>query len=72
MKKLLLIAGIVLLTAGVLFLLFGLFSRFGYYHVLDGSNALYSRLHRRMVIGFTAGSVLGVIGAVCLIIQAKL
>ena len=71
MKRLLLIVGIACLIAGVLSLLIGAFNRFGYYSVLDGSSELYARLHQWMIIGFTAGIVLVVIGAACLIIRAK-
>jgi len=72
MKKLFLIIGIVCLAACVLSLLFAVFNRFGYYHLLDGDADLYAGLHRRMVIGFTAAIVLGVIGAACLVIYAKI
>ena len=72
MKKLLLIIGIACLTLGALLLLFGAFSRFGYYHVLDGSADLYNRLHSRMVLGFSAGPVLAALGGVCLIFRARI
>ncbi len=72
MKKLLLIFGATCLILGVLFLLFGAFSRFGYYHVLDGSSELYNRLHDRMVLGFAAGPVLAALGGVCLIFRARM
>ena len=71
MKNLMLIVGIVCLAACLLSLLFAVFSRFGYYHLLDGSSDLYASLHRRMIVGFAAAGVLAVIGAVCLVIYAK-
>ena len=71
MKKGLLIAGIVLLSAAVLALLFAWFNRFSYYHLMDGSNAQYAGLRQRMIVSFVIGIILAVIGAVCLIIRAK-
>ena len=71
MKKTLLIIGIVCLVIGALALAFGLFSRFGYYHVLDGSSELYMRLHKRMVIGYIVAAVFAVSGAICLIMRSK-
>ncbi len=70
MKKLL-IVGIVCLALGVLSLLIAVFSRFSYYHVMDGSSELYTALHRRMIVFGVIGLVLAVIGAVCLIIRSK-
>ena len=70
MKKLL-IVGIVCLALGVLSLLIAVFSRFSYYHVMDGSSGLYTALHRRMIVFGVIGLVLAVIGAVCLIIRSK-
>ena len=72
MKKALLIIGIILIVAFVLALIVALFFRYSYLHVLDGSQALYDRLHRRMIISFVAGSVLAVIAAVCFIARAKM
>ena len=71
MKKTLLIFGIVCLVIGGLALAFGLFSRFGYYHVLDGSSELYMRLHKRMIIGYIVAAVFAVSGAICLFIRSK-
>ena len=72
MKKLLTILGIVLLAACVLSLLFALLNLFGYYHVLDGSAELYSRLHRRMLVFLVLGIVLAVGGAACLVMRSKI
>ncbi len=71
MKKLLLIAGIVSLSVGVLSLLFAVLSGFGYYHVLDGSSELYASLHRRMIVFGVIGLVLAAVGAVCLIVRSR-
>ena len=72
MKKLLLIAGVVIIIAGVITLLFSALQRFGYYHLLDGEADMYIRLHWRMIISFVIGIVLVAIGAVCLIIRTKM
>jgi hypothetical protein len=53
-------------------LIVALFFRYSYLHVLDGSQALYDRLHRRMIIGFVASGVLAMLSAVSFIIRAKL
>lgn len=72
MKKALLIIGIVIAVACVIALALALLFRFGYYGVLDGSQALYDRLHRNMIISFIAAGVLAVISALCFIIRAKM
>ena len=72
MKKLLLIAGIVILIACVFALVFAVWNHFAYGHVLDGSAALYGRLHRRMTVSFAVSGVLAAIGAVCLLVRTKL
>ena len=71
MKRMLLIAGITLTIASVLSLLFAALNLFGYYHVLDGSAELYSRLYQRMIVFGLIGIVLAVLGAVCFIIRLK-
>jgi uncharacterized membrane protein HdeD (DUF308 family) len=71
MKKMLLIAGIIFIIAGVLSLLYAALNLFGYYHVLDGSADLYRNLHRRMITFGLSGIVLAVLGTVCLIIRLK-
>ena len=72
MRKLFLIVGIALLIACVIFTVFAALNLLGYYHVLDGSAALYGRLHQRAVVFFVAGSILAALGTACLIIHFKL
>lgn len=72
MKKLLLIAGIVLIITGVLSLLFALLNLIGYKHVLDGSADLYGRMHQRMIVFFVIGIVITAIGTVCVTAHFKL
>ena len=71
MKKMLFIAGIILIIAGVLSLLYAALNLFGYYHVLDGSADLYSRMYRRMITFGLSGIVLAVLGIVSLFIRLK-
>ena len=72
MKKLLLIAGVVIIVAGVIALLFSALQRYGYYYLLDGDADMYIRLHWGMIISLVIGIVLVVMGAACLIIRTKL
>ena len=72
LKKLLLIAGVVIIVAGVIALIFSALQRYGYYHLLDGDADLYLRLHWRMIISFVIGIVLVAMGAVFLFIRTKL
>ena len=72
LKKLLLIAGVVIIVAGVIALIFSALQRYGYYHLLDGDADMYIRLHWGMIISIVIGIVLVAIGAVCLIIHAKM
>ena len=71
MKKMLLIAGFILIIACVLSLLYAALNLYVYYHALDGSADLYSRLHRTAVTFGLIGIVLAVLGAVCFIIRLK-
>ena len=71
MKKMLLIAGIILIVASVLSLLYAALNLFGYYHVLDGSADLYRSIHWRMITFGLSGIVLAVLGTVCFIIRLK-
>ncbi|MBR0081973.1 MAG: hypothetical protein IJP98_04450 [Clostridia bacterium] len=71
MKKLLLILGILFLVAAALSLLFAALQLFGYYHVLDGSAALYARLFRRAILFFSIGGGLALLGVLGLILRAK-
>ena len=72
LKKLLLMAGVVIIVAGVIALIFSALQRYGYYHLLDGDADLYLRLHWRMIISFVIGIVLVAMGAVFLFIRTKL
>ena len=68
-KRLLLIAGIVIIAAGAAALLFSALQRYGYYHLLDGDADMYLGMHRRMIQFLVIGIILVVIGAVCTIIR---
>ena len=72
MRKILLIVGIISVISCVLALLFAALNWYGYYHVLDGTAELYSRLRRRMVLFSVIGSGLAVVGIVCFIIRSKI
>ena len=71
MKKLLLIAGIMSMIAGVLSFLFAAFNLFSYHHVMDGTAELFMRLQQRMHVSFAVGIIFAVIGILCLILHAK-
>ena len=71
MKSLLLTVGIIALIACVLFFADSALSRYGYYHLMDGSADLYSSLHRRMIVSLVVGIVLAVIGALCIFCRIK-
>ena len=71
MKNTLLIIGIIVITACALSLAFSALNLFGYYNVLDGSAQLYARLHNRAVIFGVTGIILGIIGAVLIILRSK-
>ena len=70
MKKIFLIAGIVMIAAAVLFLSYAGLNLFGYYRVLDGSAQLYRRLHQRAIIFGAAGIISAFIGAACLLMRS--
>ena len=72
MKKPLWIVGIVVIIACVISLLIAAWYLYVYHHVLDGSPALYDRLHQRTIAFFAAGIILAVIGAVCMIVRSRL
>ena len=72
MKKLFLIAGIIVLIACALSLAFAVLNLFGYHHILDGSPELYNRLHQRMILFFVMGAVLAAVGTVCIILHFKI
>ena len=69
MKNYLLIIGIVIITVGVIALLFSALQRYGYYHLLDGDPDLYIGLHRSMIIFLVVGIILVMIGVSCIIIR---
>lgn len=71
MKKLFLIAGIVLLIACILSLSFSALQFFGYRTVLDGSAELYLRLHRNAVIFLIVGVILAAMAAGCFLLRFK-
>ena len=72
MKKMLLTVGIILIIACVLSLLYAALNLFVYYHALDGSAELYSRLHQRMITFGIIGIVIAVLGTLCFIFRSKL
>ena len=72
MKKALLIVGIVVIIACVMSLLIAAWNLFAFYHVLDGSPALYDRLHQRSLLCLIIGMVFAVIGTACMIVRSKL
>lgn len=72
MKKTLLIVGIVIIIACVISLLIAAWNLFAFYHVLDGSPALYDRLHQRSILCFIIGIVFAVIGTACMIVRSRL
>ena len=72
MKHFLLIAGVVMIIACVLSLLFAAVNLFGYYHVLDGSAKLYRELHHRMILFSVIGIALGAAGTACILIRHRI
>ena len=71
MRKLLLIAGIILIVVCVFALLLGALFLSGYHNVLDGSAALYAKLHKRAVMFFVISGILAAAAFACFIIRAK-
>ena len=71
MKKGLFIAGIALLTLGVLSLLLSWFWWAGGRSLMDGSPAQYRRLHGLTAGFFAAGLVLAAAGGVLLLLYAR-
>lgn len=71
MRKILLIAGIILFVACAIAFLAAIFFNYAYMHVLDGSTELYARLHSRAVIALVVGIVLAAVGIVCFIVRSK-
>ena len=71
MRKVLLIAGIIVFVACAIAFLAAIFFNYAYMHVLDGSTELYARLHSRAVIALVVGIALAVVGIVCFIVRSK-
>ena len=71
MKKLLSVAGIVLLVLCCLSFLAAALYLMGYRSALDGSPAFYERMHRRMLLFAAIGAVLAVGGVGCLVLYFK-
>lgn len=71
-EKLLLTVGIISVVACVLFLVFAVFNRIGYYNLLDGEGDLYKRLYRRMIISFVLSIAFAAVGVACLFIRFKM
>ena len=72
LKKLLLIAGIIIIVACVICLAMAALNYFVYHRVLDGSPELYDRLHRRMIAFMVSGLILAIPGAASFIIRSVL
>ena len=72
MRKLLLIAAILLFIACFIAGMLACFNRMRYHNARDGSAALYARLHHRMIVSCVVAAVLAALGAACLIIRSKL
>lgn len=71
MRKVLLIAAIIVFVACVIAFIAAIFFNYMYMHVLDGSTELYARLHSRAIISLIVGIVLAVIGTVLFIVRSK-
>ena len=71
MKKLLLIAGIVIIVICVLALIYAALNHFSYKNLRDGTREHYERLHRRAVLFLEIGIALAVTGAALIIIYFK-
>lgn len=72
MRRLLLIAGIVILIAAVLSLSFAALQYLGYRHALDGSPGFYDRLRTGAAVFFGVGIALAAAGTVCLAVRFRL
>ena len=71
MRIFLLIAGITMIVACVLSVLFAALNTYAYHNMLDGSSEHYAALRRRAVVFFVTGAVLALVGAACLIIRTR-
>ena len=72
MKKAILIIGVIVIVACIFSLVYALFNMYGYRHVLDGSPALYDRLHRRTIIYFALGAFLALVGTLFIVLRRRL
>ena len=72
MKVFLLIAGVTVIVACVLSVLFAALNTYVYHNMLDGSPEHYAALRKRAVVFFVIGAVLALAGAACLIIRTRL
>ena len=71
MKKHLFAIGIIAIIACALSFAYAALNLIMYHSVLDGSSALYERLHGRAIIFFVVGIVLMLTGVICVIINRK-
>jgi len=71
MKKILLIAGIVLLAAGVLFLLLSGINWMVFKNTRDASNAFYEVKRKLAIDWLIAGGITSVIGILCFVLRTK-
>ena len=72
MRRVLLIAAILLFLAAALALLAGALFLYGYYHVLDGGPGLLPRPMRQAVTGFVCSGIGAVLGIICLILRGRI
>ena len=72
MKRTLWIVGIIIIVACVILLLLAAWNLYAYHHVLDGSPALYDRLHQRAIFCLILGMVFAAVAAVCMIVRTRL
>ena len=71
MRKLLLIAGIVFIAAGVLLLLFAALQLLMYLRTMDASPAYYAEMRRGALAFFAAGAVLTLLGVACILVRTR-
>ncbi|MBQ7523765.1 MAG: hypothetical protein IJT07_04530 [Oscillospiraceae bacterium] len=72
MKKVLLIVGITAFVVCGVLLLLAAFNLLSFRTVMDGSADLYQKLQSRATRNLILGIVFAVIGAVCIILRAKI
>ena len=69
MRKVLLITGIILAVLCVIAFAAAVFFRYSFLNIMDGSQALYNRLHQRMLIALITGIVLAIITVACFVVR---